>query len=226
VVVFAFVLPALVGLILLAGLGGQAVAAGGDAATIARETAQQFKVQTELPRGPVASETWDKPTRLSWEGGIYVLYAMLVLAVLVILWTLRDSIGQLFRRPVALHSAEAVVIPTISVERLEGAQLEADQLADQGRFVEAMHMLLLRAFTELRRSFALRFADSLTSRELLKLLPLPAETLAALADIVTRVELSYFGEYGVIAGDYQACRKSFDVLTATARGQARGQANG
>jgi len=221
VVVFAFLLPALAGLILLAGLGGQAVAAE-NPGVIASKTAEKFSVQTELPGKVEEPKVPIRP--ISFSGGIYVLYAMLAIAVLVILWTMRDSIGRLFRRPVALNGEDAVVIPEISVERLEGAQLEADELAAQGRFVEAMHMLLLRAFTELRRSFALRFADSLTSRELLKLLPLPAGTLAALADLVTRVELAYFGQYSVIAGDYLACRKSFDVLTATARGQERGRA--
>jgi len=228
--VLAFVLPALAGLFLFAGLGGQAGAAQ-DAGGKARAAAQQFNVQTELPK----TETFDKEDPATKRetssgsglaGGEFVLYGLLLGAVVLILWTLRDSIGQMFVRPVALQSEEEVVLPPISVERLEGAQLEADDLAHQGRFVEAMHMLLLSAFTELRRSFALRFAESLTSRELLKLLPLPAVTLAALSDIVTRVELAWFGQYSVLAGDYLACRKSFDVLTATARGQARGPADG
>jgi len=215
--VLAFVLPALAGLFLFAGLGGYAVAAQ-DAGGKAREAAQQFNVQMEL------RNTSDLPER-PWAGGAFVLYGLLAGAVVVILWTLRHSIGQMFDRPVALKSEDEAVIPSISVERLEGAQLEADELAHQGRFVEAMHMLLLSAFTELRRSFALRFAESLTSRELLSLLPLPAVTLAALSDIVTRVELAWFGQYSVLAGDYLACRKSFDVLTATARGHARGRAD-
>jgi len=213
---------ALAVLFLFAGAAGQAVAA--DAGEIARSAARQFTVQTELPKTVQKSERYERSSGSG--GGTFVLYGLLVGALALILWTLRDSLGQMFQRPVALQSEDVVVIPPISVERLEGAQIEADELAREGRFVEAMHMLLLRAFTELRRSFALRFAESLTSRELLKLLPLPAETLAALADIVTRVELAWFGQYSVVAGDYMECRKSFDVLTATARGQVRGRADG
>jgi len=197
--------------------------------TVARDAAKSLGAQIELPEADPVSKPIDPPSsdfRLRIPDGLasFILWGAAIAAVLVILWTMRDNILQLFRRPVALEaeSQPQVSLPPISVERLEGAQLEADELASQGRFVEAMHVLLLRGLAELRRSFQLRFADSLTSRELLGLLPLPATTLEALTDIVERVELAYFGERAVVAGDYQACRESFDVLTATARGQAHG----
>ena len=203
---------------------------------IAREVANNLHAQTELPslpdpvdrkeREPLPSS--DLRLRLPDDMASMVLWGAVIAALLVIGWTMRDSILQLLQRPVDVGTELQPQAPSspISVERLEGAQLEADELASQGRFVEAMHVLLLRGLAELRRSFRLRFADSLTSRELLALLPLPQTTLQALTDIVERVELAYFGERVVVAGDYHACRESFDVLTATARGQAQGQAHG
>jgi len=200
--------------------------------TVARDAAKSLGAQIELPEDPVSKpiDPSSSGSRFRIPEGLasFILWGAVIAAVLVILWTMRDNILQLFRRPVALEaqSQPQASLPPISVERLQGAQLEADELASQGRFVEAMHVLLLRGLAELRRSFRLRFADSLTSRELLGLLPLPATTLGALTDIVERVELAYFGERAVVASDYQACRESFDVLTATARGQAQGRAHG
>jgi len=201
--------------------------AAADPGTTAQEAAKSLSAQTALPAGssdPVDLPNSDFRFRIPDDVASMILWGAVIAGVILIGWTLRDSIPQLLRRPVALEGAPPSVagLPPISVERLEGAQLEADELASQGRFVEAMHVLLLRGLAELRRSFRLRFADSLTSRELLALLPLPETTLEALTDIVERVELAYFGERVVVAGDYHACRESFDVLTATARGQAHG----
>ncbi len=44
----------------------------------------------------------------------------------------------------------------------------ADELAAEGRFVEAMHVLLLQALADMRRRLDEQFADSLTSREILR----------------------------------------------------------
>jgi hypothetical protein len=92
------------------------------------------------------------------------------------------------------------------------ASTTADDLAGQGRYVEAMHLLLFRAFAELRERHRVNFADSLTSREILRRANLPEAGRASLKDIITRVELSYFGARPAGAQDYGACRRSYDVL--------------
>jgi hypothetical protein len=92
------------------------------------------------------------------------------------------------------------------------ASTTADHLAGQGRYVEAMHLLLFRAFAELRESLGANFADSLTSREILRRADLPEAGRASLKDIITRVELSHFGAYPAGAHDYSACRRSYDAL--------------
>jgi hypothetical protein len=113
-------------------------------------------------------------------------------------------------------------LPPLSIERLEEAQIDADDLAREGRIVEAMHLLLLRSLAELRRSLDLRFADSLTSREILSRLRLPKRALGALTDIVARVEFAYFGNRQTGEEDYQACRRSFADLTSAVRAVANG----
>ena len=96
---------------------------------------------------------------------------------------------------------------------------QADELAARGFFVEAMHLLLLHSLAEIRRRLRLEFADSLTSREILRRARLPEEVTGALRSIVTRVELSYFGGYPAAQPDYESCRAGFEALSSVlARG--------
>jgi hypothetical protein len=97
----------------------------------------------------------------------------------------------------------------------------ADELARQGRFVEAMHVLLLQALAELRRRLDEPFADSLTSREILRRVPLSDRGRRSLRELVTRVEWTYFGDYPAVEADYAACRDSFDDLAQALRGDGR-----
>ncbi len=89
---------------------------------------------------------------------------------------------------------------------------DADALAAQGRFVEAMHVLLLFSLMEIRRRLKLDFADSLTSREIVRRAKLPEDGTNALRGIVTRVELSYFGDYPASRTDYESCRARYETL--------------
>jgi hypothetical protein len=91
---------------------------------------------------------------------------------------------------------------------------QADELAARGFFVEAMHLLLLHSLAEIRRRLRLEFADSLTSREILRRARLPEEVTGALRSIVTRVELSYFGGYPATQSDYDSCRAGFESLSS------------
>ena len=93
------------------------------------------------------------------------------------------------------------------------AQENADDLASQGRFVEAMHVLLLQSVAEMRRRLDVPLADSLTSREILRRVPVSSAAQAALGDIIAAVERAYFGEYGAEAADYRLCRSRFMALT-------------
>ena len=91
---------------------------------------------------------------------------------------------------------------------------QADALAARGFFVEAMHLLLLVSLSEIRRRLRLEFADSLTSREILRRARLPEEVTGTLRSIVTRVELSYFGGYPAAQPDYDSCRAGFEALSS------------
>jgi len=94
----------------------------------------------------------------------------------------------------------------------------ADELAAAGRFVEAMHVLLLQGLAAIRAGLDEEFADSLTSREILRRARLSDPGRASLRDIVNRVEWTYFGQYPAALADYEACRASFNTLTQALHG--------
>jgi hypothetical protein len=88
-------------------------------------------------------------------------------------------------------------------------------LADARRFAEAIHVLLLETLAALSR--AARLAPSLTSREIVSRVPLPARAREALGGLVLAVEVSRFG--GAPAGetDYRACLERFHAFLETYR---------
>jgi hypothetical protein len=106
--------------------------------------------------------------------------------------------------------------------RLDQAHLEAEELARSGQFAKAMHILLLQSLMEMRRRLDISLAISLTSREIVARVALGAATRAALADLVGRVEISYFGEYAAGEAEYLASRQSFEVFSQNLK--AGGQA--
>jgi hypothetical protein len=101
------------------------------------------------------------------------------------------------------------------------AQADADDLARQGRFAEAMHVLLLQSLAEMRGRLDERFADSLTSREILRRAPVSAPARSALGDIVASVERAWFGDHPAGAADYASCRARFTALGEALRAGGR-----
>jgi uncharacterized protein DUF4129 len=97
------------------------------------------------------------------------------------------------------------------------AQADADDLAQQGRFAEAMHVLLLQSVAEMRKRPDASFADSLTSREILRRAPVSTPARSALGDIVASVERAWFGDHPAGAADYASCRTRFAALSEALR---------
>lgn len=143
---------------------------------------------------------------------VLLITAIIVIVVLIALNFKANRWSDSRARKLARED-EIEVDTEATVVRMEKAQVEADELARQGNFAEAMHVLLLQSVNELRRRLKVSIAVSLTSREILYRIGLPPEGHNVFADIIRRVEISYFGSYQPDAGDYNACRNSYDTLT-------------
>ena len=142
-----------------------------------------------------------------------LIYAVATVAVVVIAYIVLDMIPAWRARDDDgwATTGDGFLRPT---DNAEITLAQADELAARGFFVEAMHLLLLHSLAEIRRRLRLEFADSLTSREILRRARLPEEVTGALRSIVTRVELSYFGGYPATQPDYESCRAGFEALSS------------
>ena len=184
----------------------------GPAERSASDSIRSLNLQTELPQ---RQQRKSFPVQIPVE----VVWLALIAAAGLILYLLRDSL-PFWRRSRDQWddtSAETQANATPGPIDALGA---ADQLSRYGRFVEAMHMLLLQSLAEIRQRLGVQFADSLTSREILRGTSLSPQGRAALREIVAAVEWTYFGGYPAEMRDYAACRRSFENLRRALEGGA------
>jgi hypothetical protein len=90
---------------------------------------------------------------------------------------------------------------------------EASRLAAEGRYGEAIHVLLLAAFGQLALRSRRPLPPHWTSREALRALPLGPETQSTLRDLVAAVEGWLFGGLPVPPEEYERCRERYLRLT-------------
>ena len=180
---------------------------------LAEQAIRRLDLQTTLPSGP---ERWRFNLKLPSE----VLWLVIVVALVTLLYAFRDLI-PIWRRGTGGAWTADEAAPGDGMARTPAAVLgAADKLAADGRFVEAMHTLLLQGLAHIRARLDEQFADSLTSREILRSTKLSDAGRAALRDIVDRVERTYFGQRPAAQPDYAACRASFNALAHALEGVA------
>src|ERR1700676_2228714 len=115
-----------------------------DAQTLAEQAIHRLDLQTELRREP-------EPLGFNFRLPAETTYLAVIVRVAVLLYAFRDMIPILRSgRGGAWGDDKAGTIESgqRAPEVVLGA---ADELAAQGRFVEAMHVLLLQALAEIRR---------------------------------------------------------------------------
>jgi hypothetical protein len=184
-----------------------------DPRATAEQAIRRLDLQTELPRDPEAA-----PLRIPLPAAVVWLLA--ALGVGLLLYMFKDMLpvwGFAARGDLTAEEdgeGGAVAKPP------EQVLAAADDLARQGRFVDAMHVLLLQGLADIRRHLDEEFADSLTSREILRSTKLSEVGRGPLRDIITRVEWTYFGKHPAEREDYAACRASFDALARALHGRA------
>ncbi len=87
---------------------------------------------------------------------------------------------------------------------------EADALAREGRFAEAVHLLLFRSIEDVQARLDGGVPTSLTAREIAGLGSLPERARRALRPIIQIVENSFFGGRDVDADGWQNARRSYE----------------
>ena len=97
---------------------------------------------------------------------------------------------------------------------------DAALAAAEGRFGEAIHLLLLRTFEELLTRSGSRLWPGLTSRELVHLAPCPEGARPALAELVFAVEACSFAGKPASETDYLRCQDRFRALESSLKAGA------
>jgi len=184
------------------------VSAGQDVQTLAEEAIRRLGLQTSLPLVP-------EPFRFSLKLPGEVLWLVIAVGLAVLLYAFRDLIPILRSQQSGDWEMDEIGEGGGKARTPAAALGAADQLAAEQRFVEAMHVLLLQSLSAIRDRLDEPFADSLTSREILRSTRLPEPGRAPLRDIVNRVEWTYFGHHPAVLSDYVACRASFNTLAKT-----------
>jgi hypothetical protein len=179
--------------------------------TLTDQVIRRLDLQTELPQGPERLRFVIKlPPELLW--------VVVAVALGVLLYAFRDIIPILRPRQHGGWGGDEGKPGEMGAGTSAAVLGAADELAAQGRFVEAMHVLLLQGLAEIRQRLDEQFADSLTSREILRSTKLSEGGRVPLRDIIDRVELTYFGQRPAARADYQACRASFAALAQALHG--------
>jgi hypothetical protein len=128
-----------------------------------------------------------------------VLYVTAALALLLLAGGLARAAAARRRRPQPPAAAAAGA----GQPGRRGPPPDADRLAAEGRYGEAVHSLLLQAIDQVGRRSPQGPPASCTSRELVRRLPLREASRAAFAELVEAVEVILFGGAPAGAGDYE-----------------------
>jgi len=202
-------------LIAFCGIVPSAAQTPADIARATRDLAESLNLQTEFPAAK--PEETDSLGYLNVDTVRVLLWIAVIAGAGVLAYFIYDVLPAFgwAGRPRWDDHADGARISGSGVNH--ATRVAADELAAQGHFVEAMHVLLLLGLDEIRMRLDLRFADSLTSREIVSRSNAPADAKAALRDIIRWVERAYFGDHPAGRTDYDACRRSFLALGSALR---------
>lgn len=140
--------------------------------------------------------------------GSAAMYTLMAIVIgLFIFWIARDLLG--FEPDHSDASSEDEPEQERDRGVVERPLGDAETLARQGNYADAVHTLLLRTLMELAHRRGQPLPSSLTSREILARVGLPAAAQVALSEIVDVVEISHFGNLEIGQSDYHRCLESY-----------------
>jgi len=198
----------------LAGAAGAADRVAAAHQALLREPGLQFEFEAEPP--PPELPDWLRAF-FEFLGGFQPVFEVLfwgAIALLVglILYFVTRELLRYYRKEASGGKAADDVIPDWRppVARARALLSDADHLAAEGRYAEAIHLLLFRSIEEIDAKRPHAVKPALTSRDILDLQALPSVARQSLSRLVTAVEWSFFGGRAVGAADFSACRRAYE----------------
>lgn len=178
--------------------------------------------QTELPQDKARLVPKPKPRKnplfdLGFLGPIFqlIFYGLLVLVVAYILYLILNTI--IATRRGSVKAAKVEEMPDIPVYQpdAETARVlidDADNLAAQGKFAEAVHILLFRSIQDIEDKRPHHVKRSLTSREIANLPILSPKARDVFSQIGKFVEKSFFGGGLLSMEDYEISKAAYKAF--------------
>jgi hypothetical protein len=157
------------------------------------------------------------------------LWTVIVALVLLLTWVVYNRLRygewrmpQLRRRKFAATADVEAVEEDWAPEAAPAREWlsEADRLAGEGRYGEAVHHLLLRSVEDIARRRPQLVRPALTSRDLARAAGIPLAPRRLFADLAAVVERSLFGGAAVGSDDWDACRTAYADFTKARSWQA------
>ena len=150
-------------------------------------------------------------------GGVlgYLLAGLVILAILAGLYMVfGESLTFRFRQKEKTAGPDVSIVPDLRPEAARARALleDADALAAEGRFAEAVHLLLFRSIDDIQEKKTGVITRSLTAREIGSLGVLPDWIREALAPIIRIVERSFFGGQDVDETGWKQARESYQAF--------------
>ncbi|MEP7008156.1 MAG: DUF4129 domain-containing protein [Sphingomonas bacterium] len=164
---------------------------------------------------------------LGWIGSFFpdapyariFLWTVLALAAATLLWVIYQRLRYgVWRLPRHARATAAAVETEEEVWAPDAAPVrawlrEADLLAEQGRYAEAVHHLLFRSIEDIAKRRPRLVRPALTSRELAGADAIPEPARDLFSGIARLVERSLFGGRAVNAEDWSSARTAYADFT-------------
>jgi hypothetical protein len=121
------------------------------------------------------------------------------------------------RKPKAARPTDLAGEWRPSAARAKALLEDADRLAGEGRFEEAVHLILFRSIDDIDARWPRLLRPALTSRDIAAHEALPAAARETFGGIARMVERSFFGGAALGRSDFAACRASYEAFALAGR---------
>lgn len=181
--------------------------------TLLSDSNLQFQFEVPKPNEP---PSWLEPLaeliRALAPFLYYVFWAGVAVVVAMILWAIVTELAR--RLPQGGEEKPADAPPPVpafrpSETRARALLEEADRLAREGRYGEAVRVLLHRSIDDMDAAHPATIAPSMTSREISTLQYLSDEGRATFVKIARAVEVSLFAGRPLGADEFADCRRAY-----------------
>jgi hypothetical protein len=198
------------------GAGAADAGQGFDAAhsALAADKSLQFAIET--PKPPPPPPDWLKPLFdfLAALGPVFsiIFWAGVAAIVVALLWLIAREVIRIRvperNTPTAPGEEKWRPAPAQALALLS----DADALAEEGRFAEAVHLILLRSIGDIDGRLPNTVRPALTARDIAALGRLPEAARPAFGRIARVVEGSLFGGRSVAREDFLDCRQAYETF--------------